>query len=172
MSYIASLVQLGSNLPPLYAFLRMTAAFTGLAMLVGGLFKVARNEHRGGSVIGGIAMLIGGSLLISIDMVMQDLTMTMFGVGQPSNALSYSAINAGNACLATEEVAIDLIQILGLVSIIRGIYMLASLPGAQYGQGRGTKGIVHVIGGICAVNIQTLAAIMAGTIGVSTLLPC
>jgi hypothetical protein len=85
------------------------------------------------------------------------------GLGAGSDILGYGS-NDSNAQWA--EVANTLflyIQFFGFISFIKGWFMISHLGAQGTQQGTGTKGAVHVIGGIIAMNFTQVTEILRNT---------
>lgn len=61
----------------------------------------------------------------------------------------------------------QLVEVFGLISIVRGWMLLAKLGQEGHQSGTAGKGIIHILGGICAWNIVGLWSIIQSTLGIS-----
>lgn len=61
----------------------------------------------------------------------------------------------------------QLVEVFGLISIVRGWMLLAKLGHEGHQGGTVGKGIIHILGGICAWNIVGLWSIIQSTLGIS-----
>ena len=85
------------------------------------------------------------------------------GLGTGADIMSYGS--SGN--VQWEEVANTLvlyIQFFGFISFIKGWFMISHIGAQGTQQGTGTKGIIHVIGGIIAMNFTQVTAIVQNTV--------
>lgn len=85
---------------------------------------------------------------------------------QPTVMLAYldpENANAGSSTWASLAVAMfTLLQICGLISFIRGCFMLTHIGGGQHG---GTaKGMTHIVSGIIMLNLQAFLQILDNSI--------
>jgi len=111
--------------------------------------------------------LLVGSMLVYLPSAMSSFLVTVFG---SNDILSYNQLQGANSLFTTLYGAtgffgqdlIIFVQIIGLISFIRGWVIVAK--GAQQGghqQGGLGKGMMHIFGGIMAINIvQTINVIM------------
>jgi hypothetical protein len=93
--------------------------------------------------------------LLSVSWLMQPTVMLAYL--NPENA------SAGSSTWASLSVAMfTLLQICGLISFIRGCFMLTHIGGGQHG---GTaKGMTHIVSGIIMLNLQAFLQILDNSI--------
>jgi hypothetical protein len=61
----------------------------------------------------------------------------------------------------------QLVELFGLISIVRGWMLLAKLGSEGHQGGTTGKAMIHIIGGICAWNIVGLWSVIQATLGIS-----
>lgn len=69
-----------------------------------------------------------------------------------SSELGYGTLGMGNEWAQLIDTIVQFIQLVGLISFIRGWFILSQAGGSGAQQGSFGKGIVHIIGGILAIN--------------------
>lgn len=105
-----------------------------------------------------IVYLLVGAMLIYFPTGFAILMQTTFGY---QNILQYAPVNSGNAALDTlfgsgsvvgKPLAM-LIQVVGLIAFVRGWVLIARSASQGQPPGGTGKGLIHVFGGILAINI-------------------
>jgi intracellular multiplication protein IcmC len=155
---------------------------TGSAYLIGLMFVLKAlmgfrhvGESKMASGGGGHTMkepltyLVVGALLLYFPTTLQVLMQTTFGY---QNILQYAPTNSSNNAIDTlfgsgstvgQPIAI-IIQVIGLVAFVRG-WVLIARSASQGQQPGGTgKGLVHVFGGILAMNIVGTLQVINNTL--------
>lgn len=143
------------------SFFSLQHLISGFAYLLGIIFcikalqKYRKIGGRGGgghdSVFVPTAYLLGGAALLYLPTMAGLLSNTFFGVG---NILQYTKYNPYSIYSAM----ILIIRTAGLVWFVRGCVLLshASEPGVQ----EGPKGLMFLIAGILAMNIENTQAFL------------
>lgn len=145
-----------------------------------GMMNSMQAQH--GEFQGPIAYLIVGAVLVWIPTTTDILTASIFGNSGADlfsgNQFDYTALGSGSQLLtyisgstlqaqwsAIADTLVLYIQFIGLIAFIRGwiIVSKASQTGAQ--PGSGTKGVVHIIGGIIAINFVQFIDLLRATLG-------
>jgi len=109
------------------------------------------------------------AMLVYLPTGFEILMNTTFGY---SNVLSYAPVNSNNSTLDLlfgQDSAIGsslamIIQTIGLVSFVRGWVLIARSAGHGQQPGSMGKGLVHVFGGILAMNIVGTIEIINNTL--------
>jgi intracellular multiplication protein IcmC len=143
---------------------------TGAAYLIGIAFTfkaLASFKHYGESrtsMSGNASMkepltyLVVGALLLYFPSTLEVFLQTTFGY---SNILQYAPINSSNAAIDTifgsgsavgQPIAI-IVQVIGLTAFVRGWVLVARASSSGQPPGGTGKGLIHVFGGILAMNI-------------------
>jgi intracellular multiplication protein IcmC len=105
-----------------------------------------------------IVYLVVGALFIYFPSAFEMLMQSTFGY---ENVLQYAPINGGNPTLDTlfgsgsvvGKPLTVIIQVIGLVAFVRGWVLIARSSGQGQQPGGTGKGLMHVFGGILAINI-------------------
>jgi intracellular multiplication protein IcmC len=107
-----------------------------------------------------------GAVLIYFPSTIDIATSTLWGVG--SDSLTSYVVEAGDPFGPAKEGVLLIIKAVGVVSFIRGFVILSHSTN-QSGSQPGTvgKGIVHIIGGILAINIWATIEIIKNSLGFS-----
>jgi intracellular multiplication protein IcmC len=145
------------------------AYIIGLSLIIRGLMALKQvGEHRSHmsqqhSLKEPGLYILSGAFLLFFPTGMKIFLSTVFG---SDNIMSYSAIQSSNPFInslfgASGQFGQDIvifIQVVGIISFIRG-WMLIAKSSSQGGHQQGGigKGLMHIIGGILAINVvQTL----------------
>jgi hypothetical protein len=141
---------------------------TGVSYLLGTIFvikslttfyKIGESGHQSGSsepMTVPFFYLVGGAVLLFLPSVFIVVSNTVFGTG---NVLQYAPLNPVNIVSAM----LLLIQTTGLVWFLRGCVLL--VHSGQPGVKEGRKGMVFLLAGIVAMNIETTAASLSTLLG-------
>ncbi len=127
------------------------------------------NMSNSGSIKEPIFYLMIGAILIYFPTALKIFMQTMFGY---ENILQYAPINSSNATLdtlfgsgsAVGRPLTIIIQVIGMGAFIRGWVLLARSASQGQQPGGTGKGLMHILGGILAMNIIGTLQIINNTI--------
>tara|TARA_Y100000991_G_scaffold214078_2_gene201035 strand:+ start:565 stop:963 length:399 start_codon:yes stop_codon:yes gene_type:complete len=130
----------------------------------------AKNAFQGGgegNASGPIIQFLLGVLLIFSPTMLNIFTETLFA--ETDSILKYDPQTTGGALTQIYTNLYILIQTIGLVVLIRGFVMINRVAqGQQSAQGGTyTKGIMFIIVGILAINIDETTNVVLATIGLN-----
>ncbi len=164
------LVNLSASYEPIVHLITGSAYVMGMAFGMIGVYKLKvygdsrTMMSQSTSLKGPIMYLLTSAVFLYLPTAIDTLMLTLYGnTGTP---LSYGSPDDD---LVPDEVifaAVRLVQIIGLIAFIRGWLLLAqsSKQGAQPMTG---KAMVHIFGGILAINILGTKDIISGTFGIN-----
>ena len=165
------LVNLSKSYPAVKRLIFSISFFTGLAMTLSALYKLkVYGEMR--TMMGTqtnlkepLATFLAAAVFLFIPSAFDSLMVTTFG-SPDVTPLSYVASEAPGFEDGMKAV-LGLVQIIGLISFIRGWSQLAGA--AQQGRQPGGfgKGLTHIFGGLLAMNIAGTKDIIWNTFGFS-----
>lgn len=113
-----------------------------------------------------IIYLIVAVALIYLPQTIDDVMLSTFGNTEVS-PISYNNTSVQGLTLQATNAILGFIQIIGLISFVRGWIIIAkSAQGAAQGASFG-KGATHIVGGILAINIVGTKDAIWGTLGFS-----
>lgn len=116
-----------------------------------------------------VYMFVAG-ILIYLPTAMTMMLQTTFG---QSNILAYAPIENGSSGFMSSlfggnqvigEAVVLIIQTIGLIAFIRGWVLLVRAAGHGQQPGQATKGMVHIFGGLLAINIVLTVQIINNTL--------
>lgn len=155
VSYMLSQIQ--AQIPALIRLVVAIAYLTGMIMIVIGIGKLKAYGHQ--TVMSSshasftpslVYFLIGTILMFFPTMVNVGTNSVMTGGGDV--AYSYNISTAGFGYANLFSAIISIIHLVGYIAFLRGWLMLVRL-GNHAQAGTLSKGLVHIIGGIMAINI-------------------
>jgi len=90
-------------------------------------------------------------------------------VSETSSMIAY-AQSQGNPNINTAmDVLLGYTKLIGLIAFVRGWHIIAHIGGQGAQPGNATKGLVHIIGGVLAMNVLEFINVLASTMGYSPL---
>lgn len=172
---------------PFTALLCVISFVAGVIFIFKALIKIKRAGTIGqqslqpGELLTPIVAFIVGAVLLYIPTSTEVLTNSLFDTGRSifgsGSTIDYSQVGTGASLLgygSSGSLAVqwaDLantlvlyIQFFGFFSFVRGWFLVAKAGSQGGGQGSVTKGVVHIIGGIIAINIIDAFHIVRNTI--------
>ncbi|MGL6029734.1 MAG: type IV secretion protein IcmC [Legionella sp.] len=163
-SQVDILNNIANNLAPVERLITGGAYLIGCAFLFKAIYslkiygeaRTMMSSHT--SVKEPIVYLLVGALLIYFPTAISLVMTTSFGYG---NVLEYAPVNGNNPALDTlfgSGSAVGrplsmLIQVIGLIAFVRGWVLVARSASQGQPPGGTGKGLMHVFGGILAINI-------------------
>lgn len=164
------LFNLQKHLNPIWAFLIALCWVLGVCFMASGILKlkaygqqtVMMSSHA--SMGPAIAFLVIGAGLIYIPHLLDTLFVSVWDYGA-SDIKGYGAGDFGSF----EEIMgpiIQVIQVIGLIAFMRGWILLLKLGHQGSPPGTLSKGLLHMMGGIMAINILGTFDVLKGTFGI------
>jgi intracellular multiplication protein IcmC len=155
---------LANSLAPVQRLITGGAYLMGCAFLFKAIYclkmygEARTMQSSSTSVKEPIVYLVVGSLLIYFPTGLHIVMQTTFGY---QNVLQYAPVNSSNQALSTlfgsgsvvGKPLTMLIQVIGLIAFVRGWVLVARSASQGQPPGGTGKGLVHVFGGILAINI-------------------
>ncbi len=150
------LVNIQSQLPAILNLIVATSYVCGVSLFVIGVMKlkaygqqtVMTSTHA--NFIGPLTYIIVGSVLFYFPTMVEVGVQTFWGYGLES-VLQYPNTGGLNFDNLINPI-IDIIRIVGYIAFLRGWMILAKL-GNHAPPGTLAKGIIHIIGGVLAINV-------------------
>ncbi len=162
------LTNLSETFPSLIRLVTATSYVIGIGLAWNAIYKLKQyGEMRtmmsaNTDLRGPIVLIIVAVALLYLPSTLITMRTTAFGTENP---LAYN-FETGSPWDDFVAVIILFVQLVGLVAFIRGWLLLVRV-GTQGAQpGTTTKAIVHIIGGIFAINVDATAKLVAETLGI------
>lgn len=163
MASISSmLITLAPSLPYLEKLVTGFAYMLGICFIIYALDQVRdlswRRTKRAvkGGFYGPVAYFLSGSALLFLPTFISVMEETLFGYGSP---LSYSS--SYTTQINTTTVTAQIVQLAGVVWVIRGCSLIASSSDPRVGHGK--RGFLFVLGGILSINFMGTFALIQNT---------
>jgi hypothetical protein len=162
---------------PLIKLIGIFGFFIGVIMEASALLRITKPgfTHGKGTPGGTLAMVVIGAMLMSLPATINVLEGSIFNTTQTrmvqswdQSDLSYmSATSSSSAArnarvLSAINAAFQYIRILGLIALIRGLYLLKSA--VDGGQSSMLSATLHMVGGVLAMNIAPVLRIFFATV--------
>lgn len=162
------LYNIATQVPSLIKLVVVVSYISGFGFLISSVMKfkacaqastmMSSQQGVGGPVI---YLLVGVVLLYFAGFVKVG-SVTLLGEG---STIAYQDSMAGGFLHTSTITSIFIIlKLIGYIAFIKGIYILARLGGSQAQPGTLGKGMVHILGGILAINIEATYVILLNTL--------
>lgn len=165
---------IASNLPAVQRLISGAAYIIGIGFAFKAMYSLknygeTRTSGSQASLKEALTYLVVASVLLYMPTAVQVLLMTSFG---SPNILAYAPVASNNASInvlfGSSGIGLPLtiiIQTIGLWSFVKGWVMIArTASGGGQQQGGVSKGLVHVMGGVFALNIVETVNIINNTL--------
>jgi len=168
---------LRQNVGPIIRLVVATAYVTGLWFIISAIQQLktigqSQQTMQQHTLGGPLIKFIVGLMLLYLPSVIDISVWTIWGHSAMGSAaeevMSYNP--SPGPYSQAKEGAIALVRVVGYVSFVRGLIVLSHAGSTQSAQpGSIGKGIIHMIGGILAINIVETIRIIGNTLGISTI---
>lgn len=164
------IVSLAYIAPTALNFISSFCVIIGIVSILLALFKLKhladfRNMMSGQTEVGkSLTLIIVGIIFIWLPFFLEAITYTMFGqnIEQLQSAYPVRATGTrGSYYLA----AFRILQVVGFISFVRGLFMLGSMSKGQQQPGTFGKAMTHIVAGVMLVNFTAFIGIMETTLG-------
>jgi intracellular multiplication protein IcmC len=166
------LINLSNSYSGIWHFITGGAVLMGMAFAVRGIYYLkiygdARTMMSSNSNLKiPVTYLLIAAVLLFLPSTFDVVMTTAFG-SPDVTPLSYNSKSVGNLSVQATNAILGFIQIMGLISFVRGWVIIAkAAQGSSQGVTTG-KGITHIIGGILAINIIGTKNALWATLGLS-----
>lgn len=158
---------------------------SGVWMIINALTKMKKfgnmtMQAQPGELGGPLMQFVVGAVLIYLPTATDALTHSIFGASDSifgSGSVNYRNVGYGSELLgylpadsfsqqwaAMANTLVLYIQFVGLLSFVKGWFILSKSAGHGAQPGNVAKGLTHIIGGIVAINFISMATIINNTI--------
>ena len=171
---MASIFQnIGEQIDPIKNFLIVLCYIIGVGLSVAAVMKLKKYGTRTAfmhvemSMVGPFLQFFIGVGLFYMPYFISSLNLTLFNTATVANTVLSWSGSSGDDFESYVTPILGVIQIIGIISFIRGWVMLAKATNPGQQPGAISKGITHVVGGILAVNIYTFIEVVYQTLGLN-----
>ncbi|MCD6044916.1 MAG: type secretion protein IcmC [Gammaproteobacteria bacterium] len=166
---VTMLLNLDKSFPPLMYMVSGFAYLFGFSIVIKAIWElkkytmgvsmVAQNDLRPS-----ITHLLIGAALIFLPSTLQTLLATVYG----TDAITGYTHLPDTSWQVAQDTLIIFVQFVGLVAVVRGLLHLHKAANGQSQQNGFAKGIIHLVGGVLALNIIQAKDILYSTLGLTT----
>ncbi len=151
-------------------------------MMMKKMGNFATQQSQPGELSGPMVKILVGAALLYLPSSTDTMTNTIFGNGSnslfPNKSINYGGLGSGSTLLgymgadgfnqqwiAIANTLVMYIQFLGLLSFVKGWFIIAGTAGHSSQPGTLSKGFTHIIGGVIAMNFVAAMNTIGTTIG-------
>ena len=166
---------LSNSLGGISQFLTALAYVIGIYLTVSAVFKFKKFGHRTAfmhveaGMFGPIMQFFIGVAMLYTPTFIGVLNATVFGDSSIDDVMAYSAAGSSPDWANAISPMYETIQIIGLIAFLRGWLILSKSVQKDGGNqpGQTTKGVIHIVGGVMAMNITRTIEILTATFGLT-----
>jgi len=164
------LVNVSKSFPAIFSFLTGLTAVVGIAFILLAFFKLKhladfRNMMSGQQELGKVFMLLViGVIFLWMPYVIDVFTVTIFQKNDSILRADYPL--AGSGAPTTFQIAFfNLAKLIGLMSFIKGWFILSGMAKGQAQPGTVGKALTHMISGLLLFHLSATMGILEKTLG-------
>lgn len=164
-------LNLDGSLQQIWTMLNAVAYLTGFMMTIAALYRLKKFGertafmHNSKGLIAPAAYFLVGIMLMYMPTFLETMNATVFGTGYIQSAISWQSSNTGLDWANVVAPLVTTIQVVGLIAFIRGWILLTRVCGEQPQPGMSAKGVIHIVGGVLAINITGTMDAISATFG-------
>lgn len=166
-------INIDNNLKGITQFITALFYIVGLSLAFSAVLRLKKFGQRTSfmhveaGLLGPVSQLLIGVALVYSPTLLKTINMTFWQTPNFENILSWQLSMPNSQYLDIIKPIVGIIQLVGAIAFLRGWIILskASNQGAQ--PGSITKGVIHIIGGVLALNITRTISIVMNTFGLS-----
>lgn len=162
------LYHISTQIPALIKLLVAVAYVSGFGFIVGAIMKVRRVAQSQTmmsmqeSIAGPLIHIMVGVVLIYFASFVRVGSETLFGADA---AIAYqSSVTDSDMFGGFLGPIILLMRFIGYIAFIKGLFLLGKMGGHQSQPGNLAKGLIHIMGGILAINIEATYFVLLHTL--------
>ena len=158
------LVNFSNTLGPVTLFVQIATMLCGVGLIMKGLLKLKhladmRNMMSGQAEVGkAIMVILSGVGLIWLPYLIRVFSFTIFGSD------NYNVPSSSDVPTSIKALFV-VMRFIGVVSIIRGWFLFASMGKGQAQPGTAGKAFSHLIGGILLYHLDKTVIVVTNTLG-------
>lgn len=149
------------------------ATVVGVAFIFGGVFKLKhmadmRNMMQGqADIVKAIILIMVGGFFIWMPYLLEVITYTLFRDNIATLQSKYAiAVDEGSELRRFYESLVIILQVIGMISFLRGLFVFAGMAKGQSQPGTFAKGMTHIIAGVFLVNITAFLGMFRDTLAI------
>ncbi len=165
---------LQQNAGPIITFTVATAYLIGISFIISAVMnlkKIGQSSYmqsQAGSISGPLIKFVVGLLLMYLPSTIDVGVVTLWGQSAFSEEYMSYTPNVTDPFAPAKAGAIAVIRVVGYISFVRGFIILARSGDQGAQQGTFGKGLLHVIGGMLAINVVATIRVIGNTLGITT----
>ncbi|MFN7098566.1 MAG: hypothetical protein ACK4PR_13585, partial [Gammaproteobacteria bacterium] len=165
------LSNLSLQLPYLFELVSGFAYLGGVFMIFIGVYHLREyGESRAMSsnkldLKGPLSYIIIGAALIYLPSAKDTMLISVYGTTNLSPYVGYG--DPQTSFNQMGQAIVDIVQFVGLVAFVRGLFLFQRVGTGQAQQGTFNKGLVHLLGGVLAMNVVGFVHIVDVTLGIT-----
>ena len=162
---------LNNSLGSVYQMLIGICYLTGLSLVASAIYKLKKFGertafmHNSKGILAPALLMFIGTALMWAPRFLEVMNNTLFGYAAVQSTLSWSSSGTGVDWVDTMAPMIETVQIIGMIAFIRGMLLVSRLGAEQVQPGIVSKGMIHIIGGVLAINITGTMDVLTNTFG-------
>lgn len=171
-SMYSMMSHLSVSLGDLSGFIVATFYMAGVVLAMAAVMRLKKLGVRSammqsdGGVVGPFVQLMIGAALVYSPTLISVMNQTFWGSPEFESVMSWSNNYQGSQFAAIIRPLIGIIQLIGSIAFLRGWLIMAKVSnGGSQQPGQVSKGVIHVIGGILAMNITRTITVFMNTFG-------
>lgn len=174
VSVYSIMSNLSVSIGDLSGFIVSLFYLAGVGIAMGAVLRLKKLGVRSammqsdGGVVGPFVQLMIGAALVYSPSLLAVMNETFWGSPEFESVLSWSNSYQGSQIVAVIRPLVGIIQLIGSIAFLRGWLILARISnGGSQQPGQVSKGVIHIIGGVLAMNITRTVSVFMNTFGLS-----
>ena len=162
---------LNSSLNQVWQMLIATCYLVGFSLTLVAIYKLKKFGertafmHNSKGLIAPSASFVIGVFLMWAPTFLPIMNATFFGYSQIQSTLSWESSHSGIDWADALSPMIETIQVIGLIAFLRGWLLITKVTAEQPQPGAVSKGTIHVVGGVLAINITGTMDVLSNKFG-------
>lgn len=162
---------LNDSMESIWQMLTAVAYLTGFSMTCSAIYRLKKFGertafmHNSKGLLAPSALFIVGVFLMWSPNMIDVMVFSLFG-SDVQSTLAWESSTSGIDWAEAIAPMIQTIQVIGFIAFIRGWILITRCTSEQSQPGSISKGFIHVIGGVLAINITGTMDMLSNTFGV------
>lgn len=171
-SLYSMMSHLSVSVGDLSGFIVAVFYLSGVGLALGAVMRLKKLGVRSammqsdGGVAGPMVQLMIGAALIYSPSLISVMNETFWGSSGFENVMSWQSAYQGSQLVTLIKPLVGIIQLIGSIAFLRGWLILSRITnGGNHQPGQATKGVIHIVGGVLAMNITRTVTVFMNTFG-------